>query len=139
MKNQKHLNMRGFLSFLILHELNKKPLCGDELSDKIGKRKGSKLTPGTIYPTLKRLKRLNLVRMKQTGRKKNYFLTKSGKNELKITYRIFNDLFLGLKGQSIFGGGSTGIAHFAHIGGALIGFLMMWYWKKNQFHSNRWN
>src|SRR3989344_993403 len=99
MKNQKHLNMRGFLSFLILHELNKKPLCGDELSDKIGKRKGSKLTPGTIYPTLKRLKRLNLVRMKQIGRKKNYFLTKSGKSELKITYRIFNDLFLGLKNK----------------------------------------
>lgn len=49
------------------------------------------------------------------------------------------DLFLGLKGQSIFGAGSTGIAHFAHIGGALTGFLMMWYWKKNQFNKNRWN
>lgn len=48
------------------------------------------------------------------------------------------DLFLGLKGSSIFGGGS-GIAHFAHIGGALAGFLMMWYWKKNQFTKNRWN
>lgn len=48
------------------------------------------------------------------------------------------DLFLGLKGNSIFGGG-TGIAHFAHIGGALVGFLMMWYWKKNSFNSNRWN
>lgn len=49
------------------------------------------------------------------------------------------DLFLGLKGQSIFGAGSTGIAHFAHIGGAVIGFIMMWYWKKNQFNNNRWN
>jgi membrane associated rhomboid family serine protease len=49
------------------------------------------------------------------------------------------DLFLGFKGQSIFGAGSTGIAHFAHIGGALTGFLMMWFWKKNQFDSNRWN
>ena len=48
------------------------------------------------------------------------------------------DLFLGLKGESIFGGAS-GIAHFAHIGGALVGFLMMWYWKKNQFRKNRWN
>lgn len=48
------------------------------------------------------------------------------------------DLFLGLKGQSIFGT-STGIAHFAHIGGALIGFIMMWYWKKNSFNNNRWN
>lgn len=49
------------------------------------------------------------------------------------------DLFLGFKGGSIFGGGSTGIAHFAHVGGALTGFLMMWYWKKNQFNKNRWN
>jgi len=49
------------------------------------------------------------------------------------------DLFLGLKGQSIFGAGSTGIAHFAHLGGAITGFLMMWFWKKNQFNDNRWN
>ncbi|MEM7484871.1 MAG: rhomboid family intramembrane serine protease [Bacteroidota bacterium] len=46
-----------------------------------------------------------------------------------------------LLGDLIFGIGNinTGIAHFAHIGGALIGFLMMWYWKKNQFNQNRWN
>jgi membrane associated rhomboid family serine protease len=49
------------------------------------------------------------------------------------------DLFLGLKGSSIFGSGGTGVAHFAHIGGALIGFIMMWYWKKNQFDKNRWD
>lgn len=49
------------------------------------------------------------------------------------------DLFLGFKGSSIFGAGSTGIAHFAHVGGALCGFLMMWFWKKNQFDNNRWN
>ncbi len=48
------------------------------------------------------------------------------------------DLFMGLKGNSIFGGAS-GVAHFAHIGGAIVGFLMMWYWKKNQFNDHRWN
>lgn len=48
------------------------------------------------------------------------------------------DLFLGVSGKSIFGG-SSGIAHFAHIGGALVGFIMMSYWKKNQFNDNRWN
>jgi membrane associated rhomboid family serine protease len=48
------------------------------------------------------------------------------------------DLVLGVGGNSLFGGGD-GIAHFAHIGGALIGFLMMWYWKKDQFNQNRWN
>lgn len=45
------------------------------------------------------------------------------------------DLFSGVTGISLFGGGN--IAHFAHVGGALIGFLMMWYWKKNQTHGNR--
>ena len=49
------------------------------------------------------------------------------------------DLFLGFKGSSLFGAGGTGIAHFAHVGGALTGFIMMWYWKKNQFNKNRWN
>lgn len=48
------------------------------------------------------------------------------------------DLVLGLNGGSIFGG-STGIAHFAHLGGALVGFLLMWYWRKNQFNQNRWD
>ena len=48
------------------------------------------------------------------------------------------DLYLGLNGGSLFGGG-TGVAHFAHLGGALFGFVMMWYWKKNQFNNNRWD
>lgn len=48
------------------------------------------------------------------------------------------DLFLGFGGSSIFGGG-TGIAHFAHIGGALVGFLLMWMWKKKQFDQFRWD
>lgn len=46
------------------------------------------------------------------------------------------DLFSGITGHSLFGGG---IAHFAHVGGALFGFIMMWYWKKNQFNNNRWD
>lgn len=38
------------------------------------------------------------------------------------------DLFSGVTGFSIFG---ANIANWAHLGGALFGFLMMWYWKKN--------
>lgn len=44
------------------------------------------------------------------------------------------DLFSGVTGFSIFGGG---IAHFAHVGGAVIGYIIMNYWKKNQFR--RWD
>lgn len=39
------------------------------------------------------------------------------------------DLFSGLTGFSIFGGN---IAHFAHIGGAVIGFLLMTFWNKKR-------
>lgn len=49
------------------------------------------------------------------------------------------DLFLGINGNSLFGSSGTGIAHFAHVGGALAGFLIMYYWKKNEFNDNRWN
>ena len=47
------------------------------------------------------------------------------------------ELFSGLTGVSIFSPSNT--AYFAHIGGALTGFLIMWFWKRNQFNSNRWD
>lgn len=34
---------------------------------------------------------------------------------------------------------SSNIGYVAHVGGALTGFLIAWYWKKNQFNKNRWN
>ncbi|PWR00419.1 rhomboid family intramembrane serine protease [Leucothrix pacifica] len=39
------------------------------------------------------------------------------------------DLFSGVTGFSIFGGG---IAHFAHLGGALIGLVLMLYWRNSR-------
>lgn len=47
---------------------------------------------------------------------------------------ILGDLFFGMTNYSV-----GNIAHFAHIGGALIGFIIAWYWKRNQFSQNRWN
>lgn len=47
------------------------------------------------------------------------------------------DLISALTGQSFFSPSNT--AYVAHIGGALTGFLIMWYWKKTQFNKNRWN
>lgn len=52
-----------------------------------------------------------------------------------IPVLILIDLFSGVTGYSLFG---QSIAHFAHLGGALFGFIMMYYWKKNQFNDNRW-
>lgn len=47
---------------------------------------------------------------------------------------LLMDLFFGFSSYSM-----GPIAHFAHVGGAVTGFLMMWYWKRNQFNQNRWN
>jgi len=40
-------------------------------------------------------------------------------------------------GSSLAGPSNT--AYWAHIGGAVIGFITMWVWKNNQFNQNRWN
>lgn len=53
-------------------------------------------------------------------------------------YMLLYDGLFGILGGSFIGIGSN-VAHFAHLGGALTGFIMMWYWKKNQFNNKRWN
>jgi membrane associated rhomboid family serine protease len=52
-------------------------------------------------------------------------------------FMILYDGLFGIFGSSI--GVGSNVAHVAHIGGALTGFIMMWYWKKNQFNKNRWD
>ena len=49
---------------------------------------------------------------------------------------ILLDLFSAITEQAIFSPSNT--AYVAHLGGALTGFLIMYYWKKNQFNRNRW-
>lgn len=50
---------------------------------------------------------------------------------------ILLDFISAVTGQSFFSPSNT--AYAAHLGGALSGFLMMWYWKKTQFNKNRWD
>ena len=56
------------------------------------------------------------------------------KAKILVPLLILGDLFFGFTSYSI-----GPIAHFAHIGGAVTGLIMMWYWKKNQFDKNRWD
>ncbi|MGK0421169.1 MAG: membrane associated rhomboid family serine protease [Polaribacter sp.] len=48
-----------------------------------------------------------------------------------IPVMILGDLFFGVTKYSV-----GNIAHFAHIGGALIGFIIAYFWKKNEFKMN---
>jgi len=56
------------------------------------------------------------------------------KAKVLVPFLILGDLFFGFTSYSI-----GPIAHFAHLGGAITGLMMMWYWKKNQFDQNRWD
>ena len=47
---------------------------------------------------------------------------------------ILIDLFFGISSFSV-----GPIAHCAHIGGAIIGLIMVLYWRKNQFNDRRWD
>jgi membrane associated rhomboid family serine protease len=56
------------------------------------------------------------------------------KAKFLVPLLIVGDIFFGFTSASI-----GPIAHFAHLGGALTGFIMIWYWKRNQFNNRRWN
>lgn len=60
---------------------------------------------------------------------------------IKAKYLILGyfaiDVFSGLRGTPLFG--PPNVANWAHVGGGIIGFIMMYYWKKNGLNQNRWN
>lgn len=35
-------------------------------------------------------------------------------------------------------GSADGVAHFAHLGGMIFGFLLLWYWKRKGLFNNGW-
>lgn len=50
---------------------------------------------------------------------------------------IILDIISAFTGQSFFSPSNT--AFMAHVGGAIIGFIIMWYWRKNSMDRYRWN
>ena len=77
-------DMRGMLSFLMLFMLSKKRMNGVEIAEEIERRKGTKPSPGTIYPALKGLKEMGFVKEKKEGKTITYSLTPSGKEALRV-------------------------------------------------------
>src|SRR5579871_1398518 len=86
-------DMRGMLSFMILWLLSKRPMYGQELATEIGKRKGDKPNPGTIYPALKQLSEKKLVESHLEGRNTVYELTKLGDVSLAKSMEYFQKAF----------------------------------------------
>lgn len=85
--------MRGLLTFQILWELDKEEMNGQQIAEKIALRRGTKPTPGTIYPALKELKEGGLIKGRREGRQIIYHLTPEGKKGLADASRYFIQAF----------------------------------------------
>ncbi len=86
-------DMRGMLSFYILWLLSKRSMNGQEISEELRKRRGTKPTAGTIYPALKELRIKGLVEMERKGRTTTYSLSVEGRNGLEKACEYFCSAF----------------------------------------------
>lgn len=86
-------DMRGLLTFQILWELDKEEMNGQQIAERIAVRRGTKPTPGTIYPALKELKEGGLIEGKKEGRQIIYKLTAKGEEGLVDASRYFLQAF----------------------------------------------
>jgi PadR family transcriptional regulator PadR len=82
-------DMRGMLSFLILHLLTKKRMYGAEIADEIARRKAERPNPGTLYPTLKQLEKRGLIESSREGNAKYYRITPTGKEGILQAKEFF--------------------------------------------------
>lgn len=86
-------DMRGLLTFQILWELDKEDMNGQQIAEKIAIRRGTKPTPGTIYPALKELNEGGLIEGRKEGRQIIYQLTPEGEKGLAEASRYFLQAF----------------------------------------------
>ena len=71
-------------------------MSGEDIRAEIKKRRGTKPSPGTIYPALKSLKEACLIKEKKEGKTITYSLTPEGKHGLKFAKQQFCQTFVGV-------------------------------------------
>lgn len=93
-------DMKGFLSFTVLWLISKGGMSGAAIMQELKKRRGSRPSPGTIYPVLKGLSKSGFIReTKSGGKEKRYVLTAKGRKEVAAATRKFCRMFYDMKGE----------------------------------------
>ena len=82
--------MKGLLAFQLLWMISQGSKTGAEITELISQRRGSRPSPGTIYPALKYLKEKKLI---TSDKNKSYSLTEYGDKELRNSLKIFFSTF----------------------------------------------
>ena len=84
--------------FTVLRLISKTPMSGDEIRDELEARKGTRPSPGTIYPVLKTLVENGwIVETEKSGKEKKYSITVRGKKEVDSATERFLALFCDMK------------------------------------------
>lgn len=89
----------GMLQMQILWLLSRKSTHGYDMMKALSILKGTSITQGTLYPTLKRLEELELIKRDEKDRRIIYYITAKGKRTMnesclefvKTFYGIFHD------------------------------------------------
>ncbi|MCW4047877.1 MAG: PadR family transcriptional regulator [Candidatus Bathyarchaeota archaeon] len=88
--------LKAYSEVTILAEMNKRlGLSATDVIALFKEKYGKQMSPGTIYPLLRRMEQKKLIKLIPNRRKKFYVLTDSGKKAL-------NDLQLNLKEIQVF-------------------------------------
>lgn len=83
----------GILQMQILWLLENQPIHGYELMKRLNAIKNTKITQGTLYPTMQKLVSLGYVSSKTEGKRKIYHLTTKGKNKMDSSCQEFVSMF----------------------------------------------
>lgn len=75
--------LKGILKILILRELEKNDLSGQELMERIAQKTAKRPSPGSVYPLLHELQNAGFLEVKVLGKRKVYSLSEIGKDALK--------------------------------------------------------
>ena len=66
---------------------------GQKIAEEIARRRGTKPTPGTIYPALKDLNERGLIKGEKQGKKVIYSLTDEGREGIEEACEYFCNAF----------------------------------------------
>ena len=93
-------DMRGFLTFTVLRLVNKNSVSGEDIRKELEKRRGSRPSPGTIYPVLKSMSENGWIKeLSDGGKEKKYNITARGRKELDAATRKFVAMFCDMKDE----------------------------------------
>jgi DNA-binding MarR family transcriptional regulator len=86
----------GMLQMQTLWILSRGPMHGYDLMKALSALKGTEITQGTLYPMLKRLEELGLIRSEDEGRRVVNHITEKGKHVMSIACLDFVKTFYGI-------------------------------------------